>query len=122
MATVAQQETGEKRLRGSRCDLCGRIAFPPMAVCPGCGPTHSGAVRQVELPSRGTVVTWTVLHVAPKGFPSPLLHCVLDLGGMKILGTLQGSPEIQSGEVLSIVEDPTERFPFVFTRLTAKST
>jgi uncharacterized OB-fold protein len=117
-----QQETGEKRLRGSKCDRCGRIAFPAMAVCPKCGPTHPGTVQPVELPSAGTVVTWTVLHVAPKGFPSPLVHCILDLGGVKILGTFQGSPEIQSGEVLRIVEDPTGKFPFVFTRPTAKPT
>lgn len=64
----------------------------------------------------GTVVTWAKLQVAPKGFPSPLLHCVLDLGNVKLLGTVQGTVEIIIGEKLVVVEDTTGRFPFVFSR------
>jgi uncharacterized OB-fold protein len=79
---------------------------------------HSEKVKAHELPSEGTVTTWTKLHVAPKGFPLPLLHCVLDLGGVKILGTVQGNHVIQIGDRLMIVEDPTGQFPFVFKRPT----
>jgi len=118
MASTAQQQIVKKRLYGSKCGRCGHIAFPSVAVCPKCGPMHSEEVKAHELPSEGTVTTWTKLHVAPKGFPLPLLHCVLDLGGVKILGTVQGNHVIQIGDRLMIVEDPTGQFPFVFKRPT----
>jgi uncharacterized OB-fold protein len=111
-ASIAQQQLVKKRLYGSKCGRCGYIAFPSMAVCPKCGPTHSEEVKAHELPSE--VVTWTELHVAPKGFPSPLVHCVLDLGGVKILGTVQGNHTVRFGDRLMIVEDPSGQFPFVF--------
>ena len=116
MASVVQQETREKRLIGSRCDRCGSVSFPAMTVCRKCGPTYSKQVKPVELPSIGTVITWTKLQVAPKGFPSPLVHSVIDVGGVKIIGTVQGAPEIQCGEKLVIVEDPSRRFPFALSR------
>jgi hypothetical protein len=43
--------------------------------------------------------------VETKGFPSPLLHCVLDLGNVKLLGTVQGTEEIRIGEKMVITED-----------------
>jgi uncharacterized OB-fold protein len=70
-------------------------------------------VKPLELPKVGTVVTWTRLQVAPKGFPSPIVHCVVDLGGVKIAGTVGGPTEIRSGQKAGVFEDPTGRFPFI---------
>jgi uncharacterized OB-fold protein len=108
-----------KTLQGSKCERCGYVNFPAVNVCPKCGPKYTSAVKVANLPTVGTVVTWTRLKVAPTGFPSPLLHCVLDLGNVKILGTLQGTDEINIGDKLVIVEDPSGRFPFVFSRSSA---
>jgi uncharacterized OB-fold protein len=116
MTSVVQQETGEKRLYGSRCSRCGYVSFPAMTVCPKCGPAYSKEVKPIELPSVGTVITWTKLQVAPKGFPSPLVHCIVDLGMVNIIGTVQGTSEIRSGEKMAIVKDPTGKFPFIFSR------
>lgn len=116
MASVVQQETREKKLYGSECSRCGYVSFPAMTVCAKCGPTYSKEVKPVELPSVGTAVTWTKLQVAPKGFPSPLVHCIVDLEGVKIIGTVQGTSEIRSDEKMLIVKDPTGKFPFVLSR------
>jgi uncharacterized OB-fold protein len=110
----------EKRLFGSKCGRCGYVSFPAMTICPRCGPMYVKEVKPTELPLMGAAITWTKLQVAPKGFPSPLTHCVVDLGGVKVIGTVQGSLEVQGGEILEVVEDPSGRFPFVFSRLEVK--
>jgi uncharacterized OB-fold protein len=114
MASVTKQMIHEKKLQGSKCDKCGYVSFPAMKVCAKCGPTYAERVKPIEIPTFGTVVTWAGLRVAPRGFPSPLLHCVLDLGSVKILGTVQGTPGIRIGDKLVTADDPSGRFPFVF--------
>jgi uncharacterized OB-fold protein len=55
------------RLEGVRCAGCGKVVFPARAVCPDCrGETFEPA----SLSRRGTVVTSTVVHVAPDEFSS----------------------------------------------------
>jgi uncharacterized OB-fold protein len=119
MGSVAQQIVREKKLLGSKCERCQYVSYPAMGVCPKCGPRYAEQVKPTELPTMGAVVTWAKLQVAPKGFPSPLLHCVLDLGNVKLLGTVQGTEEIRIGEKMVITEDPSGRFPFVFSRPTS---
>ena len=114
MGSVVDQIIHEKKLQGSKCARCSYVCFPAISVCPKCGPAFVEHVRLAELPSKGTVITWTQLRVAPKGFPSPLLHCVLDLGIVKILGTVQRTDEVRIGEKMVIVEDASGRFPYVF--------
>ena len=116
MAVMAEQLAREKRLQGSKCERCGSVSFPALSVCPNCGPAYAKEVFSTELPTMGTVVTWTRLQVAPKGFPSPLLHCVLDVGAVKILGTVQGASSIENGDRLLIAEDQNGKFPFIFCR------
>jgi len=113
MTAVSQQETREKKLSGSKCYRCEYVNFPATVVCPRCGPGYPKEVKTLELPAVGTAVTWTQLRVAPKGFPSPIVHCVVDLGGVKIVGTMMGTPEITGGEKVGVFEDATGRFPFV---------
>jgi uncharacterized OB-fold protein len=113
MTSVTQQEAKARKLPGSKCYRCGYVNFPATVVCPRCGPGHSEEVKPLELPEVGTVITWTTLQVAPKGFPSPIVHCVADLGEVKIVGTLQGSTEIRTGVKIGVCEDTMERFPFV---------
>ena len=119
MGSVAEQMVPEKKLQGSKCDRCGYVCFPAISVCPKCGPGYVEQVKLTELPTTGTVITWTKLRVAPKSFPSPLLHCILDLGIVKILGTVQGTEEIRLGDKMVITEDTSGRFPYVFCRPTS---
>ncbi len=51
----------EPRLLGSRCDGCGAVTFPVQSRCPRCS---ASAMAQLELPTRGTLVSWTT-----QGFP-----------------------------------------------------
>ena len=55
----------EKKLMGVRCAKCEKITVPPRAICAHCGNTNLG---WIELPSRGRLVTYTVIHVAPPQF------------------------------------------------------
>ncbi|MCP5192042.1 MAG: OB-fold domain-containing protein [Pseudomonadales bacterium] len=50
-------------LLGSRCDRCGIASFPAARSCMACG---SQEVTVEELPSRGTLWTWTVQQFMPK--------------------------------------------------------
>jgi len=55
----------EGRLVGSRCRACGTQAFPPRADCDAC---LSGDFELVERAGRATLLTWTRISAAPKGF------------------------------------------------------
>ena len=55
----------EKKLMGVRCAKCGKVTVPPRAICVHCRHTDLG---WIELPSRGRLVTYTVIHVAPPQF------------------------------------------------------
>jgi uncharacterized OB-fold protein len=51
----------EPRLLGSRCSDCGAVTFPVQSRCPRCS---AATMAQLELPRRGTLVSWTT-----QGFP-----------------------------------------------------
>ena len=50
-------------LLGSRCNDCGRVAFPAQGSCACCCSTD---VTVEELPRRGTPWTWTIQRFMPK--------------------------------------------------------
>ena len=55
-------------LIGSKCGNCGVIDFPPRAVCPQCGRKSIGKMDRAKLNGRGSVVSFTIVHDAPKAF------------------------------------------------------
>ena len=57
--------TDPPALLGSRCDDCGRHAFPRSTTCPYCG---SERVNDVELSPTGTLWGWTTVTAAPPGY------------------------------------------------------
>jgi uncharacterized OB-fold protein len=65
----------EHRLLGQRC-ACGAQLFPPRPRCPECWAT---ALQWVELESRGTLHSWTVVHVASPDFDTPFTLGLVDL-------------------------------------------
>lgn len=55
--------TAEPALLCSRCQDCGRAAFPPQQGCSACCSTH---VEVEELPRQGTLWTYTIQRFMPK--------------------------------------------------------
>ncbi|MBI4416591.1 MAG: Zn-ribbon domain-containing OB-fold protein [Euryarchaeota archaeon] len=55
-------------LLGSKCGNCGALDFPPRSVCPRCGRRSVGKMDKFRLTGKGKVVTYTVIHDAPKDF------------------------------------------------------
>jgi len=55
----------EKKLMGVVCAKCKKVTVPPRSLCPHCG---SSDMNWTELPSKGKLVTYTVIHVSPAQF------------------------------------------------------
>ena len=55
----------EKKLMGLRCSRCKKVTVPPRSMCHHCG---SSALSWTELPNRGRLVTYTVIHLPPAHF------------------------------------------------------
>jgi len=53
------------RLETTRCTSCGKVTYPAFRVCPAC---RGRDLEPVTLSRTGTVVTSTVVHVAPDDF------------------------------------------------------
>ena len=63
------REIGSRyNLIGSKCGNCGKIDFPPRAVCPDCGRRSVGKMHRHRLSGKGNVVTYTIIHDAPTQF------------------------------------------------------
>ena len=58
--TVPDDPADRPRLLGSRCQACDEVFFPRRHVCAKC--LHEGC-DDVELSPRGTIYTWTYVHV-----------------------------------------------------------
>ncbi len=58
--TVPDDPGEPPRLLGSRCPRCGEVFYPRRLVCAKC--LHEGS-DDVELGPRGTLYTWTYVHV-----------------------------------------------------------
>ncbi|MCG2895496.1 MAG: Zn-ribbon domain-containing OB-fold protein, partial [Vulcanisaeta sp.] len=74
------------RLEGVQCVKCGRIYYPPRAVCE-CG---SREFRPYQLPSMGKLLNFTVLYSVPVEFEKmkPLIIGSVDLGGVRGVGQI----------------------------------
>ncbi len=82
MSTSAKQKREmpqRYRLEAAACAKCGYIAFPPRSVCPEC---KAREFEPVTLPERGTVLTHTVIRVAPSQFTdeAPYVIAIVQLG------------------------------------------
>ena len=58
--TIPDDPGEAPRLLGSRCQSCGEVFYPRRVVCAKC--LHEGC-DDVELGPRGTLHTWTYVHV-----------------------------------------------------------
>jgi hypothetical protein len=87
MSTSAKQKREmpqRYRMEAGKCAKCGYIAFPPRSICPEC---HTREFEKFVLPDHGTVVTYTVIRVAPTQFTdeAPYAVAVVQLGETRLL-------------------------------------
>jgi len=95
------------KLMGGKCKKCGKIHLPPRPLCDKC---FSKEFEWVEVPQRGKLLTYTIIHVAPPQFQSmaPYAVGIIQLeNGLKIPGMIREvAPEqIKIGMELSIASE-----------------
>jgi hypothetical protein len=60
-------------LAGSRCNACGRIAFPPVAIgCDACG-GGSEALETIDLDTTGTLYSFATVHLHHGDLKAPFI-------------------------------------------------
>lgn len=57
----------EGKLMSAKCKKCGTVLAPPKPMCTNC---FSKELKWKELPQKGKLLTYTVIHVSPKKFQS----------------------------------------------------
>jgi uncharacterized OB-fold protein len=79
-AQYAREIPQRYRLEAARCRGCDEISFPPRRICDEC---RGETFDTVTLPDAGTLVTWTVIRVAPKDFArqTPYVVGIVELDG-----------------------------------------
>jgi uncharacterized OB-fold protein len=91
------------KLVGGKCKKCGKIHLPPRPLCDNC---FSKEFEWIELPHKGKLLTYTVIHVAPTQFQgmAPYAVGIVQLeNGVNIPGMIRVAPEqIKIGMQLTI--------------------
>jgi uncharacterized OB-fold protein len=92
------------KLMAGKCKKCGKVHLPPRPLCDNC---YSRDFEWVEIPGKGKLLTYTIIHVAPAQFQSmaPYAVGIVQLGnGLKIPGMISGAAldQIQIGMDLVI--------------------
>ena len=92
------------KLMAGKCTKCGKIHLPPRPLCDNC---FSKEFEWVEVPRKGKLLTYTIIHVAPVQFQSmaPYAVGIVQLGNsLKIPGMISGlaPDQIKVGMELAI--------------------
>ncbi|MEM2385552.1 MAG: Zn-ribbon domain-containing OB-fold protein [Candidatus Bathyarchaeia archaeon] len=95
---------GHGKLVGGKCRKCGKIHLPPRPLCDNC---LSADFEWVELPQKGKLITYTIIHVAPPQFQSiaPYAVGIIQLeNGVNLPGIIRDTPldKIEIGMPLKI--------------------
>ncbi len=86
------EEARAGRLTGIRCGHCGELAIPPKEFCPAC---QERAWEPVPLDGHGTITSFTVIRVPPRGRAdeAPYAVAVVKLDeGVSLLGRILDIP------------------------------
>jgi uncharacterized protein len=86
------EEAREGRLSAIRCGSCGELAIPPKELCPSC---HERRWELVPLHGTGSVVSFTVIRIPPRGLlaEAPYAVAVVKLDeGVSLLGRIVDIP------------------------------
>jgi hypothetical protein len=77
------------KLLGGKCKKCGKVHLPPRPLCDNC---YSKEFEWTEIPTKGKLLTYTVIHIAPTLFQSmvPYAMGIVQLeNGLKMLGMIR---------------------------------
>ncbi len=104
--TVEQfyKHVNKGKLLGGKCKNCGKLSLPPRPICDDC---FSKEIEWVPVSTRGRLLTYTIIYVAPTQFQSmaPYAVGIVELqDGPKIPGMIRGVAleEIKVGMDLEI--------------------
>jgi uncharacterized OB-fold protein len=93
----------EGELRLQRCDRCGTHRHYPQLLCPAC---HSWDWTAVPVEGRGTVHSWTVVHltfVPDDPQPVPYALVTVDLPeGVRVLARVAGGDGLRLGRGVQV--------------------
>jgi uncharacterized OB-fold protein len=92
------------KLLGGKCKKCGKVHLPPRPLCDNC---YSKEFEWIEVPTKGKLLTYTVIHIAPTQFQSmaPYAMGIVQLeNGFKMPGMIRDvKPEqIEIGMSLTV--------------------
>jgi uncharacterized OB-fold protein len=79
----------EPHLVANECTSCGARFFDRRNACAACFATE---FRKVDVPTEGTVRTFTIVAFAAPGVPVPFVAAVVDCGGTSVRGNLINVP------------------------------
>ncbi len=80
----------ERKLMAAKCLKCGSKYVPPRPMCTNC---FSKELDWVQLDTRGRLLTYTIIHVAPEQFQSmvPYAYGIVELGDrLRLPGIIRG--------------------------------
>ena len=83
------------KLLAGKCVKCGKIHLPPRPLCDNC---YSQEFEWVTVSGKGTLITYTVINIAPQQFQelTPYAVGIVQLeNGLKIPGMIQGITQEQ---------------------------
>ncbi len=93
----------QKMIKASKCS-CGYASVPPRDICPRC----RKMTKQTEVGNLGRILTYTILHIPPEGFPAPLYLAIVELRHrVRIFATTREPSILELGRrvVIDTVED-----------------
>lgn len=98
----------EGKLMAGRCKKCGKIHLPPRHLCDGC---LSNEFEWTQIPTKGKLLTYTVIHIAPTEFQAmaPYGMGIIKFdNGLKLLGMIKNvAPnQMKIGMPLSMMIEP----------------
>jgi uncharacterized OB-fold protein len=80
----------QQKLLAGKCIKCGKVHLPPRPVCDNC---YCKDFDWIDIPTKGKLLTYTVIHIAPAQFQSaaPYAVGIVQLeNGVKIPGMIRG--------------------------------
>jgi uncharacterized OB-fold protein len=94
---------GKEKLMASKCKGCGKLFLPPRSLCTNC---FSNELFWSEIETKGKIVSYTIIHIAPKEFQSmaPYVYAIIELDkGLRIPGIIREADH-EKVSIGSIVE------------------
>lgn len=88
---------------GSLCERCNKPYYPPTTRCPGCLAQN---LQQAQFSDRGSLYSYSKIHVAQRGHAAPYTVAYVDLPeGIRVFGKVEAeSEDFDIGDSVDLVE------------------